>query len=498
MVMASQRWWRLRQLERAMSGAEDMLQWRQLAAAHDRLSGADMWKEREDSELFDARQIQNRYHRLRERCEERCSDEILFALNEGIHGNMGGMGGAALYERSMLGTKSLIENYVAMINTALRQLAAVPEAEIPFDRKLDFFRRASHCFGRSALALSGGSGLIYFHHGVVQSLLDVDLLPKVISGSSAGAWMCAQLGTRSNEELRNYFRQKRYEFNHGLSRREMMGVFSGQNRHSMENARDAVIDAFVGNQTFQEAFEHTGRYINISIAPFERHQTSRLMNAIASPNVTIRSAVRASSSLPGMVNPVGLEAKDSRGRIKPYLRHRLWVDGSLSEDLPFKRLARLFGVNHYIVSMINPLAVPFLRKDPKTTPDSVVKSMRSLYFHSLKETIKTARRWAVPGQRNRVDAMLGTAYQLMNQDYSGDINIVMKPSQIRARHMLFEYKDEGDIQGLILAGQRACWPRIDRIRIATAVAGVVDELLEELEQEAIIGNHAVHQAHMTL
>jgi NTE family protein len=199
-----------------------------------------------------------------------------------------------------------------------------------------------------------------------------------------------------------------------------------------------------------------------------------------------------------MVDPVGLEAKDSRGRIKPYLRHRLWVDGSLSEDLPFKRLSRLFGVNHYIVSMINPLAVPFLRKDPKTTPDSIAKSMRSLYFHGLKETIKTARRWSVPGQRNRMDAMLGTAYRLMNQDYSGDINIVMNPSQIRARHMLFEYEDEEEIQGLIRAGQRACWPRLDRIRIATAVSGVVDELLEEMEQEAITSKHAPRKAHMTL
>lgn len=488
----------LKSLERSMRSAESYVHWRQLAEKHDALSGARQWKERRDSKLFDARQIHNRYHRLRARCEEGASEEILFALNEGIHGNMGGMGNAALYERSRLGTKRLIEDYVATICEALKKVAVAPGSDIPFADKLDFFRRASHCFGRSALALSGGSGLIYFHHGVVHSLLEAGLLPKVMSGSSAGAWMCAQIGTRTDEELRDYFLHKRYNFDHGLSRMEMLALFSGRNRSVIEKERDEVIDAFVGNMTFQEAFEHTGRYINISIAPFERHQTSRLMNAIASPSVTIRSAVRASSSVPGMVDPVMLEAKDSRGNIIPYLRHRLWVDGSFAEDLPFKRMSRLFGVNHFIVSMINPMAVPFLRHDPKTEPDSISKSLRSLYFQGLKETIKTARRWTSPGERNPADTVLGTIYKLMNQDYSGDINIFMKTSQIRPRHVVFRHRDEEDIHELVLAGQRACWPKLDRIRIGTAISAVVDELLETLEQEAMHNAHGSSREHMTL
>jgi predicted acylesterase/phospholipase RssA len=488
----------LKKLERSMSRADDYAAWQALAAAHDRVSGADAWKQREDSELFDARQIRGRFKLLRERCEAGDTEEVLFALNEGIHGNMGGMGKGALYTQSRLGTKELIDNYVQLLAVALRQVAEAPEAEIPFDEKLDFFRRASHCFGRSALALSGGSGLIYFHHGVVQALLDAGLLPKVISGSSAGAWMCAQLGTLRDEELRGHFLTKRYEFNHRLSIGGIFGLMSGKDRSVVENERDEVIEAFVGNQTFQEAYEHTGRYINISIAPFERHQNSRLLNAIASPNVTIRSAVRASSSVPGMVAAVGLEAKDSRGRIKPYLRNRLWVDGSFSEDLPFKRMSRLFGVNHYIVSMINPMAVPFLREDPKTAPDSVRKSLRSLYFQGLKESIKTARRWAAPGIRNRADALLGMVYRLMDQDYSGDVNIVMRASQIRARHMTFSYRGEQEIEALIRAGQRATWPKLDQIRNATSVSRVVDEILTELELDAVANKHTTHKAHMTL
>ena len=47
---------------------------------------------------------------------------LLFTLNEGIHGNMGGMGNAALYHRAAFGTKQLIEDYVDEIVDALELL----------------------------------------------------------------------------------------------------------------------------------------------------------------------------------------------------------------------------------------------------------------------------------------------------------------------------------------------------------------------------------------
>src|SRR5690606_14120896 len=88
-------------------------------------------------------------------------------------------------------------------------------------------------------------------------------------------------------------------------------------------------------------------------------QTSRLMNAITSPNVYIRSAIDASSAVPGLLPTVTLYAKGADGKPKPYLPTRKWVDGSFAEDLPTKRLSRLYGVNHYIVSMINPASMFF-------------------------------------------------------------------------------------------------------------------------------------------
>src|SRR3546814_17359112 len=54
-----------------------------------------------------------------------------------------------------------------------------------------------------------------------------------------------------------------------------------------------------------------------------------------------------------------LMARDDKGERIPYQPDRRWVDGSVTHDIPTKRLERLYGVNHHIVSQANPIALPF-------------------------------------------------------------------------------------------------------------------------------------------
>lgn len=107
-----------------------------------------------------------------------------------LHGNLEGIGRPVLYHRAKSGTKHLIESYNALVDESLQVLAAVDHRVISRRKKIDFFRRAAHCYGRSALMLSGGAGLIYFHHGVVQSLQGMDELLV------AAERMSEKLGTR--------------------------------------------------------------------------------------------------------------------------------------------------------------------------------------------------------------------------------------------------------------------------------------------------------------
>ena len=182
-------------LDRKMRAASSYEEWKQYALEHDAASGREAWKSKEVSKIYDYANIRTRIDDLR---TFRATDDdigLLFALNEGIHGNQGGMGKAALYEKAKFGTKHLINEYVDEIVGALEHISNIPESsQITAADKVDFFERASLCFGRSALMLSGAGSLGHFHRGVIKTLYNHDLLPNVISGSSAGSIFAADCG----------------------------------------------------------------------------------------------------------------------------------------------------------------------------------------------------------------------------------------------------------------------------------------------------------------
>jgi TAG lipase/steryl ester hydrolase/phospholipase A2/LPA acyltransferase len=192
---------RLKKLEREMNRAESFAEWYERAEAHDEASGMARWRQVDQSKLYDYASIRRRVDRLRSLRAKGDDVGLLFTLNEGIHGNMGGMGSSKLHQEAHAGTKLLIEDYVDEIVDALRYLAELQSDDISQSEKLDFFYRANHCYGRSALMLSGGGILGFYHLGVVKTLLDNKLLPRVISGSSAGSMIAGVLGTHSDEEL---------------------------------------------------------------------------------------------------------------------------------------------------------------------------------------------------------------------------------------------------------------------------------------------------------
>ena len=339
-------------LENTLRKAKDYDTWASAAIALDNLGEGKRWKEQDQSDQYDYETIHKRLNQLRTLRRRKDSQGLVFALEEGVHGNLGGMGRPILYNQTNFGTKQLITDFVDAVADTLLYIESLPESEIPSTVKLDLFRRASHCYGRSALMLSGGGSLIYFHFGVAKSLLEQGLLPSVISGSSAGAMTAAILGTRTDAELANFFTPDNIRFGRDWEPNEFERV-TGLRRMLKAEDFEHSFPKLIPDLTFREAFEISGRHISISVSPCERHHSPRLLNAITSPHVLIRSAVRASCAIPGLFEPVQLLAKNSRGKTVPYLKSR-WIDGFFAADLPAKQLARLYGTNHYIVSLINP------------------------------------------------------------------------------------------------------------------------------------------------
>ena len=477
-MIAGRRW------QKAMDQATCYQEWKEAALAYDKATGLERWKAVEQSRRYDYVAIRLRLDQLRAMRSRGDNRGLLFMLNEGIHGNLGGMGRATLYEKSMIGTKYLITDYVNEIVSALNYLAKPEVDDIGFEEKLDFFRRADHCFGHSAFMMSGSGSLFYFHIGVVRALLQEKLLPRVLSGSSGGSFVGALLSTHSKSELEQMldpdFLVSVIEEITGDMRPPS---FLKPRLMRISEIRE-TIERLLPDLTFQEAYDLSGRELNISIAPAETHQKSRLLNATTTPNVYIRQAVLASAAVPGVYPPVTLAAKNHLGEKQAYLPSRKWVDGSVSDDMPAKRLARLYGVNHYIVSQTNPHVIPFVADGKKKT--DALSLIRNA-------SISTARAWVNAGAGSlerplsvspALTRATNIALSIINQDYIGDINILPQNKYFNPFKLL-AYLSEKEIRQLVSSGERATWPRIEMIRTQTKISRTLTKILTDYNDEHV-------------
>ena len=472
---------RLKKLEAAMEEATSYDEWRLAAIEHDEQSGAARWKDIDQSIRYDFVSIRARLDHLRNLRARHDNEGLLFALNEGIHGNMGGMGAAPLYGKAKFGTKKLIEDYVEEIALALEHLASPEVDSISFADKCDFFQRASHCFGRSALMMSGSGTLLYFHLGVTKALWQERLLPDIISGSSGGALIGSIICACTDDELDELLDPHALpalDDPTGLVNR-FFSIFKTE-RITADDIWE-VLEEFLPDITFQESLRRTGRHMNVSVAPAENHQKSRLLNSDTSPNVFMREAVLASTAIPGFFPSVVLMAKNDQGERQAYHSSRKWVDGSLSDDLPAKRLARLYGVNHYIVSQTNPYVIPFIDTTKRKT-DTVSELKYAV--------IDTARTWINAsaailekpiGLIPDVQRLTSSALSIINQSYVGDITISpLKKLHNPLRALSWRTRDE--IKDLMDEGERATWPRIERVRVQTRISRTLDSILHHYEE----------------
>ena len=470
-----------KRLEADMAAATSYEEWKEAALAHDEETGVTAWKKSDESKHFDYESIRRRLRRLKRLKKKGDCAGVLYALNEGVHGNIDGMGHPRLYRKAKFGTKKLIIDYVNEVVGALEMIANDECNDIPFDTKLDFFRRAQHCNGRSALMMSGAGSLLYFHVGVVKTLWEHRLLPAVLSGSSGGAHVSSVVSTNHDSDLERLFKAE----NLVLEIEREQGLLRHLTAFKPEVATvdeiQAVLDRLIPDLTFLEAYERTGRHLNISIAAAEKHQTSRLLNAITTPNVYIREAIMASAAVPGFFPPVKLAAKNDQGERQPYLPSRKWVDGSLSDDLPAKRLARVYGVNHFIVSQVNPHVFPFVtdtQGDKKTVASTLAKVTRT-----------TAREWInasamifeKPLSWNpMINRISNSALGIINQDYIGDINI-LPPRQFFNPMKWLAHRSVEEVIDLIEMGERATWPKIEQIRTQTKISRTLDRILSDFD-----------------
>ena len=469
---------RMSALEDVIANAASYEEYKEACLEHDELSGAEEWKHKDPSRDYDYRLIRKRVQRIKLAQSNNDIFGLMSILHEGLHGNLGNIANPVLRSQCKIGTKTLIETFINQVIEAIDTIYHANENDVDFYEKLHFFEETSHAFGRSCLMLSGGAGLGFFHAGVVKSLNEHRVLPTVISGASAGSIIGGMLATRTHDELLECLSPnfifdtfKGWRTWRGFNRQ---GLFDPS---ALENALIRLFDL----TTFEEAYERTGRHVTVTVSPADLHQHSRLLNAKTSPNAIISQAVRASCAVPIIFNPVQLRAKTSDGDIIPYIPNRRFADGSLMADLPFERLARLYGVNHSIVSQTNPLAVPFLSSERKDS-----NSIYSMTWRHIGDLAKRNSIFAFDVLEELVSnkaskLAIHKCRSIIDQQYVGDINIL--PEQhLRNVGKILANPTVESISTLIRQGEKSTWSQLDAIHRNTRISEKLRSYLKQLKQ----------------
>jgi TAG lipase / steryl ester hydrolase / phospholipase A2 / LPA acyltransferase len=495
--------------------AEAIDDWRTAARELDVLEDNEAWKSEKHSDDFDAALIEARLKQLDEARINCDVSRMLYLVRTSLSRDLGGMTNIQLYKHSHIGTKQLIERYIdstlATIQSLVKTSASSLPAELETKDILEQVVYARQAFGRSALLLSGGATFGMNHVGVLKALFEAQLLPRIISGASAGSIVCAVLCTRTDEEIPEVLKTFPYgdlavfeenDREDGLL--ERLGRLLTQGAWIDIKHLIRVMKALLGDMTFQEAYNRTRRILNICVSSASIYELPRLLNYVTSPNVMIWSAVAASCSVPVLFSAAHLLVKNPvTGEHLPWNpTPQRWIDGSVDNDLPMTRLAEMFNVNHFIVSQVNPHVVPFLAKDDTAiTRNSQITSSRAGTADWLFTVTNLAKGEAL--HRMQVLADLGIfpnlvtkARSVLSQKYSGDITILPEIYYRDFPRMLKNPTAEFMVQAC-LSGERATWPKLSRIRNHCAVELELDAAVQQLRARVVFSPSQVDLRRVT-
>ncbi|KAK4100409.1 patatin-domain-containing protein [Parathielavia hyrcaniae] len=498
---------RMQILAARMEHAATLREWRTAAIELDQLEGNDEWK-------LDDFSVESEYHpdliraqlQALDTARINCDiDAMMYLIRTALSRDLGGTGNTELYRHSYIGTKALIERYV---NSAVQTIEAVvnmPTCKTGLDTKelLEGMVYARQSFGRSALLLSGGATFGMSHIGVLKTLYEQRLLPRIMSGASAGSIVCAVACTRKDDEVPSLI--KAFPFGD-------LGVFEGEAEGFSDHLLNLltkgswsditnltrVMRSWLGDVTFLEAYNRTRRICNICVSSASIYDVPRLLNYVTAPNVLIWSAVAASCAVPLIFQGHPLLMKHPiTGAHEPWIpTPQQFIDGSVDNDLPMTRLAEMFNVNHFIVSQVNPHVVPFLPKDEQAVPGHLQRDMDSQreneWLQHLASIAKeeSLHRMKFLAELGVFPNLLTKLLSVMGQQYSGDINILPEITLSDIPLILKNPTPEFMLRNCLI-GERATWPKVSRIRDRLAIELALDQAVHALRARVVFSKSQV-------
>lgn len=469
----------IEKLVQAKQHATSYEEWLEAALRLDELTHTNDWKARNETALYDYMLVKTHTENMRQARVNRDYAQLLYLIRTTWIRNLGNMGNVNLYRHSHVGTKYLIDEYMRESKLALQEL--VRNSDLDENYLLGMLVQTRKNIGRTALVLSGGGTFGLFHIGVLATLFEQDLLPRVISGSSAGAIVASILCSCHKRELVGLVEsvlEKEFNIFQDDSEKsqgenlliKISRFFKSGTWFDNKNLVKTMI-GFLGDLTFREAYNRTGKILNITVSPASVFEQPGLLNNLTAPNVLIWSAVCASCSLPGIFPSTPLYEKDPKtGETREWNSSTVkFVDGSVDNDLPISRLSEMFNVDHIIACQVNLHVFPFLKMSVSCVGGEIEdefsarfrQNLSSLYNFVSNEVIHLLE---VATELGVATNVLTKFRSILSQQYSGDITILPDMNMLLRVSELLVNPSTDFLLRETVNGARATWPKVSVIK----------------------------------
>ena len=430
---------------------------------------------------LDELQRRNDYHHICSRLRAQL-DRNLFRILE-----------PKLYRRSLIRTKQAIHDYVEDMKRCIWYVAewkGIPANEWS-EKSVVLYEVRDSIFGQTTLLLTGGAMITACHIGVVKVLFQKHLLPKIITGIATGSVVASMVGTSTDPELQsllelqginlNAFEEHAKRHREGPWFRRMWATL--QRRRFRYGTTGHIFDVDIlrsfakdnlGDITFEEAYQKTGRILNIVIAISDTLGTPQLLNYITAPHVVVWSAVLASVATSHvMYAPTQLYCKSQDGSGStveyraPDSAHQKRPGGYVQgPHAPLQRLAELFNVNHFVVSQTRPYVFPFIWAQRVTVDTPVLgKLVRLSINEGLHWLNRLIRFGLLPPIIHRI---------LIDEQVASSADLLAKvhiTPQVRVRDLfsMFELPTLESLRKWSRIGEESTWPFLCELDIRCTV-----------------------------
>lgn len=500
----------VRKLLREQKEANSYWQWHETSVKLDKVLGNNEWKNIKDTDIYDYRLVEKQLNELKTARMKKDYYQMLYVIRTTWRRNFAGIDNIKLYGMCYVGTKVLIEEYLSECEKCLRELTK-PDCPLNDKHTLEMLRQIRRNYGQIAITMSGGGTFGLTGIGVFAALFENSIFPKMVSGSSCGSIMsaavCAMHDNEILELLSHLFADKFEVFGSEDDPESILGSLNRFLKYGVlfdNTGLQGTVKNLFGDITFREAFNKTGRILNITVSPASIHDQPTLLNYLTAPNVMIWSAICASCSVPLIFPSSTIYEKDIKtGEQKEWCNPMVkFVDGSVNGDLPITRLSEMFNVNHVIASQVNPHILPLVRFSMECEQPGKKNTLGLMFKRLVKRTFRVTC-WELShyldvlteiGIFPNVNTKLK---QLITQPYSGDITILpeIKLDKISS---LFANPTAEFFWNCIVGGARATWPQIEMIKDHCAIEFALDKAITTLRTRIIARGDTTVPKQLTL